>query len=358
MRYLVLNRHFKNFGDYLIFESAVNILKKEINNFTYDVFNGSEKIPDPMVENHDAFIICGGPCIQKNLYPNIYPLNPKIFQFNKPIYLLGVGSKVFPFLEEKYKLDNETKKFLRYCNNFSKVGCRDDYTVALLKDNYIEATMNGCPAWYNFDYFTKRIQNNLKINKILISVPGSELFFDQFISLLIYLKNLNRFEINVSFNHGITIEKYKRLYNKVKNLSVAIHDMSENTSNSKIYDEMDLHIGYRVHSNIYFLSHRKPSILIIEDSRGKGVIETLGGVGILGYKYPSRLKYFVNRVFNSFSKTKKIRFGWEKDVIPFVTNELQLLLNGKFEKFNRIYEKIEETYYNNMKPFVKSIVKE
>lgn len=73
MRYLVLNRHFKNFGDYLIFESAVNILKKEINNFTYDVFNGSEKIPDHIVENHDAFIICDG-LVFKKIYILIFTL--------------------------------------------------------------------------------------------------------------------------------------------------------------------------------------------------------------------------------------------------------------------------------------------
>ncbi len=68
---------------------------------------------------------------------------------------------------------------------------------------------------------------------------------------------------------------------------------------------MDLHIGYRVHTNIYFLSHRKPSILITEDSRGKGLLDTLGCVGAIGYDYNSKIKHKLNKILNKMLKNKK-----------------------------------------------------
>ena len=38
----------------------------------------------------------------------------------------------------------------------------------------------------------------------------------------------------------------------------------------KIYDDCSLHIGFRVHAHIYNISRGNQSILIDEDSRGKG----------------------------------------------------------------------------------------
>jgi ketol-acid reductoisomerase len=39
---------------------------------------------------------------------------------------------------------------------------------------------------------------------------------------------------------------------------------------------VDFHLGYRVHSHIFSLSQRIPSILIAEDSRGVGQAEAMG----------------------------------------------------------------------------------
>jgi predicted regulator of Ras-like GTPase activity (Roadblock/LC7/MglB family) len=45
----------------------------------------------------------------------------------------------------------------------------------------------------------------------------------------------------------------------------------------KVYSEADLHLGYRVHSHIFSLSNRSASILVNEDTRGVGQVQTLGG---------------------------------------------------------------------------------
>ena len=41
-------------------------------------------------------------------------------------------------------------------------------------------------------------------------------------------------------------------------------------------------MGYRVHAHLYCLSHATPSYLIAEDTRGLGVLETLGPLGVDG----------------------------------------------------------------------------
>jgi len=44
----------------------------------------------------------------------------------------------------------------------------------------------------------------------------------------------------------------------------------------RVYEDFDLHIGYRVHAHLYFLSRRIPSILLSEDVRGSGQAKSLG----------------------------------------------------------------------------------
>ena len=43
-----------------------------------------------------------------------------------------------------------------------------------------------------------------------------------------------------------------------------------------VLNSADLHIGYRVHSHLYMLSQRKPTVLIAEDARGESQNSTLG----------------------------------------------------------------------------------
>ncbi len=49
------------------------------------------------------------------------------------------------------------------------------------------------------------------------------------------------------------------------------------------FDRVGLHVGYRVHAHLYCLSHETPSYLIAEDSRGLGMLETLGRLGTDGF---------------------------------------------------------------------------
>jgi hypothetical protein len=55
-----------------------------------------------------------------------------------------------------------------------------------------------------------------------------------------------------------------------------IVDAAFDTAKIRFYRDCDLHIGYRVHAHLHFLSMRKPSFLLQEDGRGIGASASLG----------------------------------------------------------------------------------
>ena len=62
-------------------------------------------------------------------------------------------------------------------------------------------------------------------------------------------------------------------------------DISGGHEGFSVYDDCDLHIGFRVHAHIYNLSKRNRTILLEEDGRGAGVNEALGLSSIHAYDY-------------------------------------------------------------------------
>lgn len=59
-----------------------------------------------------------------------------------------------------------------------------------------------------------------------------------------------------------------------------IADLSFSYENYRIYNNVEFHVGFRVHAHLYFLSRRYPSLLIHEDGRGRSISETLGIYGV------------------------------------------------------------------------------
>jgi polysaccharide pyruvyl transferase WcaK-like protein len=70
------------------------------------------------------------------------------------------------------------------------------------------------------------------------------------------------------------------LADRIAPLGFDVRDVSGDLAKIGFYERCDLHVGYRVHAHIHFLSRRNPSILLHEDGRGRGVDEALGLPGI------------------------------------------------------------------------------
>jgi hypothetical protein len=71
-------------------------------------------------------------------------------------------------------------------------------------------------------------------------------------------------------------------------LGFDVIDVTGDASKLDFYDECTLHVGYRLHAHLHFLSARKPSLLIEEDGRGAGASHALGVRGVPAFR-PDRL---------------------------------------------------------------------
>lgn len=362
--FIILKRAFNNFGDYLIFEKAKSIIKNHSKNIKLIEADGSQSLDlqfnKKEFRKFDGIIIAGGPAIRKNLYSGLYPLSEEVFKNNIPVFILGAGSKKISKLYKNKKFDKQTTYFLKYVNKFAPIGCRDEYTMRYLQKLNFGATLNGCPAWYDLDKFKKRINKNYKIKNVLFSVPGNFSFFEQFIYVIKqFISKYPKYNYYISFNHGFE-NRFNKIKKEFQNTKIKLLDMSKNVANAQNYDKMDLNIGYRVHTHIYFLSERKPSIILAEDSRGIGVMNTLRTDSFIpGIKCWNdqecvlRYKWILN------NKLKKIIFKPynEKKIIKKLSLLFEDMKSNNFQQYNKIFEKMEYVYEKNTSSFLKKILK-
>lgn len=305
MKIALLSGAVKNAGDYLIEDRTRSLLKYVYSNSTIQIFNRNENLESKIHEINcaDIIVFAGGPMLGENTYPNVIPLLTELDDILPPIYSVGVGwygkNTLDWTLYEDYKFGNKMKSLINRMHESYQISCRDWYTYRLLKKfGFNNTMMTGCPAWYDLSCVENDdLRNNINVpyKKIVVSDPGYIMNMNLAFDIVYHLYNkFKKAEIHFVFHRGIkqdesTSEKRANnnltLLSKLANLHVHIHDISYGFDGFSIYDDCDLHVGFRVHAHIYNLSKRNISILIEEDARGAGVNEALGLIGIKPYSY-------------------------------------------------------------------------
>ena len=295
MRFFILSGAQKNAGDFLIVERCQQLIKSVYPQCEFVVYDRKKKMDANDIEianGCDAIVYAGGPSVKKNLYPDIVPLVEDLELLKTKIVSVGMGwggrtDSTDEILN--YKMTESTKKFFkRLEHDAESVSCRDWHTYNVLKNNGIEnPRMTGCPAWYNLAQIEEGLKERKEVKKICVSDPADvALYAKQTIQLCKYLKErFSAAEIDFVFHRGSMIEdnytkndiavKALELKNEIEKLGIKCTDISYGCEKLEIYDECDLHIGYRVHAHIYNLSCRNISVLLEEDARGAGVNDAL-----------------------------------------------------------------------------------
>lgn len=100
-----------------------------------------------------------------------------------------------------------------------------------------------------------------------------------------------------------------------------------------VYDDMDLHIGYRLHGHISFLRRRKPPVLLVEDARSYGLAHTPGtDVGC----------------FEALSlATLEADPAAPEKAMAFVDGQIRC----GFQDYQRVFSFIDKTYAGFVKPY-------
>lgn len=364
----------KNVGDFLITERAMALLKNIAPDYEFVIRPHWEELDDiEFVNNSEGIIVLGGPGFQMNMYPGVYKLVKDLNDIKVPIHTLGTGWKGVPgdrTTEGLYEFTSSAKQMLNKMNETSAgMSSRDHQTERTLKNNgYENVTMTGCPVWYDIDSIGKKFVAPKKIRRIIYTPAQSDFYSRQSIKVLEFIKKrYSDSEIIVSFHRGIgEVDEYtpesdakntKQIADAAKKIDIQVADVSFDTSNLSFYDDCDLHIGYRVHAHIYFLSKRMPSILLHEDGRGNGVSEALNSPGIDAY----RSSKLYSKIFGNFNENARILSIYKRLALKVnnnITDDLNDLITDiettNYQRYKVVSEFIDN-HYKVMEKFIKKM---
>ncbi len=360
MKITLLSGAYKNAGDFLIEKRSIELL-----NFVYPDIHINKILRNQIKDNLDAInssdmaIFGGGPIYQPNL-ENYLPIDILLNHITKPIMILGCGWYGFmdgSDLVYRYKFSPKTLEFFRKVDkNGLGLSCRDINSVKTLrKEGLKNVFMTGCPAWYDInrinDFKLKPIE---KYNKIAISDPARPVNFDNAFKLVQFIKDkFNKTHIVFIFHRRQDNPNNEVLRNKFNEkllaLGIEVKDISMGTDGFSIYDDCDLHIGFRVHAHIYNLSQCNRTILIEEDGRGAGVNQALGLPQIKAYndsfQYNNR---YLRRIFKLFASLTN------NHLVEDVENHINIMETTNWQYIENALS-LQKSYFKNMVQFIKRL---
>ncbi len=262
-----------------------------------------------------ALILLGGPALRKDMYPSVYPLREDLREITAPITTLGAGWHAYPGSWEdsrNYRFTDQTLALLQRCAADGLGQSVRDYRSlnALDRAGIPGGVMTGCPALYIPE------QIGSPFVGLPAAGPGRVVFspgvnFVQSPGLAQQAKDLvrrlaahfGRERLTVAFHHSVEpgviaavygdrpnpfVAKHRALVDWLNAEGIAYEDISGGVEKLlALYQAADFHVGYRVHAHICMSSLRKPSILLTEDGRGRGLKDVLGGVILDTYAFRS-----------------------------------------------------------------------
>ena len=339
-----------NVGDKLItdsFKELIKLIYTKYNKRVYffELFRENDLTPILQCVNNTKGILMPGFAIRLNMYDSIYKLTPNLDDINIPYIPIGAGEGTFPstvtnIITNRY--NKKTIKFLKYISLHSPagIGCRDPLVMKQFKYNGINnVEFVGDCAYYDIQMIHKPLKYNGTINTIVFTEPHMSIYKQQVYGIIDLIAKLFPKARKIYSLHS-KLNGLRTMYSKYAS-KYDFEIIQSYSSNKKldIYKNCDLHIGYRVHGYISFLRYRIPAVLLIEDSRGLGQSYSFNNIGCF--------KAFVvnsNKMIPDMNLPSKV----EKYIKSCITTN--------FVDYNGAIDIIDNTYNNNMLPFIKKCV--
>ncbi len=349
--YVILTGSKNNAGDFLIKHRAKKLFKelrsdREI--IDVDGWLGFDESTLELINSSKALILLGGPSLQKNMYPGIYPLIPELNKIQVPVTTMGVGWKSIRGNWSDtydYPLSPNTLDLLNKCSDSGlPMSVRDYHTQSVLfHKGFNNALMTGCPAYYDLNNLSDDYDAPTSLNKVVFSLGVSFIESKSMMNLMKeqILRCRDRFSSSkyiVAFHHSLNTEEFMgthgaSLKHNLEHIKfrdwlvrqkIDYKDISGSAENLiEFYSSVDLHIGYRVHAHIFMSSIGKLSYLIAEDGRAKGSKEAIGGLVSNGYndfqvgllsKVMNRLVGGYDRYTANINSTKEVLMNIDYEI--------------------------------------------
>lgn len=364
MKFSILSGAYVNAGDFLIVDRSIKLLQHIYPDCEIKIYERRLPLDKDVdeINRSDALILAGGPAYMTDIYPKVIPLVDDLDKIKVKIITMGLGwygdNTTDQYIYQDYKFNDSTKRLLERLSRDNKnLSCRDWYSTRALKANGFSNTiMTGCPAWYDLNYMDSceiRKEVNIPLKKICVSDPANISNAIQSIKLIRYLKEkFKDAEIIFVFHRrdSSKMQNSEKTYDMIKNemdkLGIKTVDISGSAKAFSVYDDCDLHIGFRVHAHIYNLSHRNISLLIEEDGRGAGANQALGLNSIKAYKEKNQFKSQLITKLNHFIKRNE---KTNEYLIQNIDDQLNAIWNNQFIQY--------EIAFNNMQRYYKVMTK-
>ncbi len=234
-------------------------------------------------------ILLGGPAYARDFWPGVYPLCRELARLEVPVIPLALGWCGEPArAPERFAFDAEALRALRWIHGrIEQSSCRDDLTREILRRHGISnSVVTGCTVWHDPDSVGREFAHPERIERLVFTPGARRVLVPQNAALLIRLRRrFPQAEIACVFHRGLDADAFTRrsdawlargLAGLARRLGCNVVDAAFDVEKLRFYRDCDLHVGYRVHAHLAFLSLRKPSFLLAEDGRGIGAAESLG----------------------------------------------------------------------------------
>lgn len=363
--YVLLTGTKKNAGDFLIAHAAKRLFGQFAPHAEHMELPSWQPIDEHLeqINSAKALVLCGGPSYQASIGKRGYPILDVLGSVKVPIISFGLGWKGNPgddYDVKYYGLPASAEPLLeRLRSDFKYAGCRDYLTWRVLRRyGFKNALMTGCPSWYDPDHFNHGLVVPSKVSRIVFTPAEWPAFRSQSVAMMQVTRELfEDAQIVCSFHRGWEADEHtdqrhaenaRQLKAKAEELGMETQDVSESVDGILGYEQFDLHVGYRVHAHLRMLSVRKPSFLIAEDGRGRGVLEAMGLNGVTGWKTPLPLR-LCNRCLPNPTIRRATRIAFRRfSVNPLAPEQLRWLITeevqGGFGRFKGAIAVIEETW--------------
>lgn len=366
-QYVILTGGKNNAGDFLIKYRTRQLLRALRPDRGVVDLNGWEALDREKLEivnSSRGLLLAGGPALQEDMYPRIYALTRNLSEIKVPVITLGIGYKDLSGSWErtkKYELNAPTVELLKKINDSGyRSGVRDYLTLnVLLSRGFRNFVATGCPALFDLDYIGRGFPQPGPVKKVAFSLGVSYVISpSMFIQMQEIVRDLAAYfsnaEFEVIFHHSINraIPKQKEFVEWLEKSEIRHRDISGSEEQlMKVYASADLHIGYRVHAHIFMSSVSKPSILLNEDSRGKGVTGVIGGWGFDTFDLK---RANLKRRLEAKLKIKGDVFIAYQGLARQVTDALEYELRNGFPKMKQSRANID-MHFPIMEEYLKSL---
>lgn len=281
----------KNVGDYLIHSRVRKLWEHVVPDVKTASIQRWEKVDLP--EDATGLVLAGGPGLTTTMLERVFPIAVSGQEAGVPISGMALGWQGRPMHKPKtFTMTASSVQFLRETFTADNpISVRDEVSAELAGMMGAAATVTGCAAWYSIAHLgVAAPQTFAEPTCIIFTTPASADHTDESISAMKLVKrHYPNARVIAAFHRGIEVDEHTpkdqskplvRQAKAAKRLGFEVRDVAYGLEKIGHYQtEADLHIGYRVHAHLDFVSRRTPSILISEDGRGSGQSETLHGKG-------------------------------------------------------------------------------